>query len=50
MKDPQVAGWKLYIIGEGEDLLKYQQTVKARQLPNVTFLGRQDPIPFYQVA
>lgn len=43
-------GWKLQIVGDGPSLNKYKAMAEEMQLRNVEFLGRQNPIPFYQSA
>lgn len=43
-------GWKLKLVGEGPDLDRYKAYVKENKLDNVSFYGRQDPLPFYREA
>lgn len=42
------SSWKLIIVGEGpdEDMLRQ----KAEGIPNIEFVGRQDPRPYYEKA
>ena len=42
--------WQLRIVGYGEDAQYYQNLAQAWQLPNVSFEGIQDPLPYYQKA
>lgn len=43
-------GWVLQIVGHGEDEKRYRQMVEEEQIPDVCFLGRQMPVPYYQDA
>lgn len=43
-------GWKLSIVGDGEDLTYYQDYVKSKGIKGVSFEGRQNPLPYYQDA
>lgn len=43
-------GWKLVIVGDGEDRVMYEKKVKDLRLGNVDFVGRQSPLPYYQKA
>ncbi len=42
--------WYLRIVGYGEDAQYYQKLAQKWQLPNVSFEGIQDPLPYYQKA
>lgn len=42
--------WILKIIGHGADSSMYQKMVKNERIPDVHFLGRQNPLPFYREA
>lgn len=42
--------WKLEIIGHGKDEKLYKDLVKRRNIPDVFFLGRRNPIPYYKNA
>ena len=43
-------GWKLTIVGDGEDLTYYKEYVEKHNMKNVSFEGRQNPLPYYQRA
>lgn len=43
-------GWKLTIVGDGEDLTYYKEYVEKHNIKNVSFEGRQNPLPYYQRA
>lgn len=43
-------GWQLKIVGTGEDLSYYKCLATKWQLTDITFEGRQDPLPYYQEA
>jgi glycosyltransferase involved in cell wall biosynthesis len=43
-------GWKLYILGDGQDRKLYEKMVKEKNLKNIVFTGRVDPLPYYQKA
>lgn len=49
-KETDANGWRLKIVGTGTDLPKYRQMIKNEKIPNVTFEGRQNPIPYYREA
>lgn len=40
--------WKLQIVGHGDDEKKYKKYVFKKRIPDVEFLGRQDPKHFYE--
>lgn len=42
--------WKLVIVGEGDDLPKYQMQIRNKRISNVVFEGRRDPVPYYKDA
>lgn len=41
-------GWQLKIVGAGEDLDYYKRLAKKWDVQNVSFEGRQNPLPYYQ--
>lgn len=43
-------GWQLKIVGTGEDLAYYKRIARTLHIKDVTFEGRQDPLPYYQEA
>ena len=43
-------GWRLKIIGDGENLQAYKKLAKTLNLRRMEFLGRQNPQPYYQKA
>lgn len=43
-------GWKLTIVGDGGDLPYYKQYVEKHNIKNVSFEGKQNPLPYYQRA
>lgn len=43
-------GWQLKIVGAGEDLSYYKCLATKWQLTDITFEGRQNPLPYYQEA
>lgn len=43
-------GWILKLVGHGDDEKRYRQMVEKERIPDVSFLGRQMPIPYYQEA
>lgn len=43
-------GWRLTIVGEGEDLSFYRNYVEKHRIKNVSFEGRQNPLTYYQRA
>lgn len=46
-KDPRAEGWRLDIIGFGNHLPVYQEKVTNDRIPDVSFLGRRDPLEYY---
>lgn len=42
--------WQLKIVGEGEDLEYYKCLAKRWNVRDVSFEGRQNPLPYYQEA
>ena len=46
----QDEGWLLKIVGEGEDLEYYKRLAKKWKIRNISFEGRQNPLPYYQSA
>lgn len=49
-QNPQSKGWKLIVVGEGKDELMYRHMVEREHIPDVSFEGHQNPIPYYQEA
>lgn len=41
-------GWQLKIVGAGEDLDYYMRLAKKWDVQDVSFEGRQNPLPYYQ--
>lgn len=48
--DSRSRGWTLDIIGHGPDEAKYRRQVKRKRIPDVSFLGRKNPIEDYRAA
>lgn len=46
--NPNLKDWKLTIIGEGISSGYYKWLAKKYKLQNVSFVGRQDPQPYYR--
>lgn len=42
--------WKLIIVGDGSCRLQYEEFVNKRAIPNVYFVGRQEPKSYYKRA
>lgn len=49
-QNPEAASWKLNIIGEGPAKQMYLKIIKKEKIPDVYFLGRQDPLKYYKEA
>ena len=47
---PQTAGWKLQIIGDGNDVDYYRRYIKKNNLQRVEMLGKQNPDEYYKTA
>ena len=45
-----IPNWKFYIVGDGESKLQLEHQVKSKQIPNILFLGFQNPAPYYAKA
>lgn len=43
-------GWQLKIVGAGEDLNYYKRLAKKWNVKDISFEGRQNPLPYYQEA
>lgn len=43
-------GWQLKIVGTGKDMPMYQRMIENEKIPNVTFEGHQNPLPYYKEA
>lgn len=42
--------WKLEIVGDGPDLSRYRRIVEQKRIADVTFVGQQSPLRFYERA
>lgn len=49
-KHTDANGWQLKIVGTGKDMSIYRRMVEKEKILNVTFEGRQNPIPYYKEA
>lgn len=49
-KDSRSDGWHLNIVGHGVDENFYKNLVRQNNIPDVHFLGRQAPEPYYKEA
>lgn len=45
-----VKGWKMTIVGDGDDLAFYKEFVVRHNIKNVSFDGAQNPLPYYRRA
>jgi len=43
-------GWRLVIVGKGEDLPMYKRYVEQHNIKNISFEGQQSPEPYYTKA
>lgn len=43
-------GWRLVMVGDGQDRARYEKTTKELRLGNVQFEGVQDSLPYYRHA
>ena len=50
LKDPVARNWRLVMVGDGEDINLYQQMAKDYNMQRISFVGFQDPIPYYKKA
>lgn len=50
--DPRFADWQLVVIGDGyyNESAKYRQWAQDNGIPQVTFLGRRNPMDYYRRA
>lgn len=48
--EPQNSGWKLIIVGDGEDKKYYEEYCRKNNIQNVKFTGRTNPLPYYLKA
>lgn len=48
--EPQNSGWKLIIVGDGEDKKYYEEYCRKNNIQNVEFAGRTNPLPYYMKA
>lgn len=49
-KTKLVKEWKLIIVGEGVDEVKFKNYVNKNKIADISFVGRQNPLPFYKKA
>lgn len=49
-KHTDANGWQLKIVGTGKDMPMYQRMIENEKIPNVTFEGHQNPLPYYKEA
>ena len=49
-KEVENQGWDLKIVGVGEDFDYYKRLAERWHLQNISFEGRQNPLPYYQSA
>ena len=49
-ENKQFSDWSLKIIGTGSDEVRYKRLSAKLRLKNVSFEGRQNPIPYYEKA
>ncbi len=49
-KHMEVNGWTLKIVGTGKDMPMYRRMIENEKIPNVTFEGHHNPIPYYREA
>lgn len=50
MKTGEFDGWTLQVVGDGEHAQEYRDLVARRRIPNVSFIGRVDPEPYFEAA
>ncbi len=48
--DLRSEGWSLYIVGHGKDEHLYKSIVEKKAIPNIYFVGRTDPQPYYLMS
>jgi len=46
----EAIGWELKIIGAGPDLDRYKEYARKHRLKQISFVGRQNPEPYYDEA
>ena len=49
-KDELAKEWVLRVIGHGKDLKRYKKLIHTEQIPDVSFEGRQNPLPYYKTG
>lgn len=49
-RDPDLQDWKFDIVGTGPDLELFKDYARQHKIPNVTFHGRQESMPFFEKA
>lgn len=47
-REVEAEGWNLKVVGVGEDIDYYKQMARKWSLRNISFEGRQDPLPYYK--
>ena len=47
-REVEAEGWNLKVVGVGEDLDYYKRLARKWNLRNISFEGRQDPLPYYK--
>lgn len=50
VKEGSTKTWTLKVIGDGPSLTEYKKYVRDNKLVNITFLGQQNPEPYYAEA
>lgn len=50
MRKGEFGDWNLQIVGDGEHAQDYKNLVERERIPNVDFIGRTDPEPYYETA
>lgn len=48
--DNRTKGWRLMLVGDGPDMAAIKKMAEDLKLKDVSFEGRQDPMPYYQKA
>lgn len=46
----EAKGWRLKIVGTGEDIPMYQRMIAHDSIPDISFEGHQVPLPYYKEA
>ncbi|WP_108663893.1 glycosyltransferase [Acuticoccus kandeliae] len=50
MRTGEFGDWNLQVVGDGEHAQDYWNLVARKRIPNVAFIGRTDPEPYYESA